>query len=157
MDSQKLLDEGFAGGKTRFDLLAAFSPRFLDLLQADRLPSQFLTDGTAEKAIVIKYPDFGQIGWFLLVVVNVLCESGAQAGRNDCFKQSWTIQIARFPMLFLAVLFLLQRGSEALHESQVLSDLRFEPCNHNTTTHVLLQKFVIALLKFSLFCLRSTF
>jgi hypothetical protein len=70
MDSQKLLDKGFAGGKALFDLLTALCPRFLDLLQADRRSSQLLTDRPAEKAIVIKHADFGEVGWFLLVVVH---------------------------------------------------------------------------------------
>src|SRR5713101_8153633 len=60
MDSQKLLDEGFAGGKVGFDLLATLGSGLLDLLQADRRSSQLLTDRTTEKAILVEHPDDGQ-------------------------------------------------------------------------------------------------
>ena len=61
MDGQKLFNEGFAGGKARFDLLATLVSGLFDLAQRDRRSSQLLTDGTAEEAILVEHPDDSQI------------------------------------------------------------------------------------------------
>ncbi len=42
-----------------------------------------------------------------------------------------------------AMLFSLERGAKPIHESKILSNLRFEFCNRDTTLHMLLQKLVI--------------
>ena len=63
MDSEKLLDEGLMGAQARFDQATALSSGLFDLAQRDGLASQFLTDGAAEKMILVKDSDDSQVSW----------------------------------------------------------------------------------------------
>jgi len=63
MNGNELFNDSGAARKSSFDLLATLGSRSLDLLQADRRASQFLTNSTTHKAILIKDAYLSHVGW----------------------------------------------------------------------------------------------
>jgi hypothetical protein len=77
-----------------------------------------------------------------LNALSLWAENGCVA---STLRSTWGHSIGKGRFLLLTVLLSLQRRSETLHESKVLGNLCFKFRNGDTTAHMFLQKFVIAL------------